>query len=925
MNNDVSFLKEVSSDLLSKYGNAISDFCIVIPSNRGALHFKQCLHSHIGKAFLSPDVFAIEEFTQKIAGLSLISQEELLIRFYKINQQQKIIYHQEFHEFVGDAKTILQDFNDIDLALAEAKNIFSDLSEIKELSYFGKSEEDLSDLQSNYLQFFKSIYTLYEELKKELLQNKIAYQGLLYRYVYENIENIAKHFTYKKIIFVGFNALQNAEIGIIRYFLNEDKADIYVDADEWYLNDLLQESGMFLRKMQSDFKLKELKIIGNYIQTINKKIQIIGFPQNDLQTLYIEKILQELAISENEKTALALADENLLLPLLYAIDTTKANITMGFSLHNTQIYKLLYSFFTTIENIQKYGNTIHYKDLYVFLSSPYIQNTMDLSKMNIDVFLLNFLERGKLFYTAEDLKAIGEILPLNLINIFVHLLEKDIDPENIITHLKNFLSFIKNDKLSVIDQQIIDLLLTNLEKLLPLFREIDTNIKSYRTLFDVYVSSLNLSFKSNPMSSLQIMGMLETRTLDFDNVIVLSVNENVLPVGKSIKSFIPYDVKTHYNIPTYTYREAVFSYHFYRLLQRAKNIYLLYDADTQNNKTEKSRFINQIQNEWTKIPGIDINETILSYPQIKLSKSQEITISKTPQIIERLNNIQVFSPSMLNRYLECSLNFYFHDVIQLSELETISEELQANVIGSVIHKILEEILKERKNIEQNIKNLNLEEKVLHAFLDKKLVNMELKKNDILYEKNRLIYSITVKYIENYLALLMEQIKNKEIIDFKDFEKRYEITYPILNQFINKDILLKGIIDRIDNRSDGVTTLVDYKTGRVEPKTLSIREMKDLFSGNNTMAFQLMFYAFLYNYSSKQSPLRAQIISFRKLKDNLSLHINQSDMLTQAVFDEFQTLLEKLIEQIYDDTISFTQTNEKERCKYCSYRVICRRD
>ena len=201
----------------------------------------------------------------------MISQEELLIRFYKINQQQKIIYHQEFHEFVVDAKTILQDFNDIDLALAEAKNIFSDLSEIKELSYFGKSEEDLSDLQSNYLQFFKSIYTLYEELKKELLQNKIAYQGLLYRYVYENIENIAKHFTYKKIIFVGFNALQNAEIGIIRYFLNEDKADIYVDADEWYFNDLLQESGMFLRKMQSDFKLKELKIIGNYIQTINKK------------------------------------------------------------------------------------------------------------------------------------------------------------------------------------------------------------------------------------------------------------------------------------------------------------------------------------------------------------------------------------------------------------------------------------------------------------------------------------------------------------------------------------------------------------------------------------------------------------------------------------------------------------------------------
>ncbi len=925
MTNKMNFLQEVSNSILLTYGNKLNDLCIVTPSNRGGLHLKQCFHSQIGKTFLTPDIFSIEEFIQKIAGLTLISPEELLIRLYKLNQELKLMYHQNFYNFVNDAKTILQDFNDIDLSLANPQDVFSDLSRIKELSYFGKNESELSENQTNYLKFYQNIFPLYQQLKNELLENKLAYQGLLYRCVYENKEDIIKYFTYKKIIFVGFNALQNVEIEIINYLLEKNLADIYVDADEWYLNDTLQEAGMFLRKMKDDFHLKDLKIVGKYIENINKKIQIIGFPQNDLQPFYVEKILKELPNNKEEKTALVLADENLLLPLLYAIDTSEANISMGLSIRNSQIYHIINHFITTIENIQKYNNTIHYQDLYVFFSSPYIQNVLTLSNLDNDLIIDNLLQKGKLFYTIDDIKKINEHFPVDFIEVLTNLFQKSTEPESIINNLRAFLTLINNDKLLEIDKQIISLIYHHLDKLLLLFKQIDKHIKSYSALLDLYISSLTLSFKSNPMSSLQIIGMLETRILDFDNVIILSVNEDILPMGKSIKSFIPYDVKKHYKLPTYTHREAIFSYHFYRLLQRSKNIYLLYNTNNQNEKAEKSRFINQIQNEWNKIPSIDISEKILSYPQIKIPNNKPITIAKTPFIVEQLQNLRKYSPSMLNRYLECSLKFYFNDVLQLSEPQMISDDLQANVIGNVIHKILEELLKEGKYISKDIKNDNLEKKVLHAFLDKNLINIELDEKNILYEKNRLIYAITIKYIKDYLFFLKEQLEKREIIEIKDFEKKYEIKYEISNQFINKNIYLKGVIDRVDNRSDSITTIVDYKTGRVDSKTLFISKVEDVFSGNNSIAFQLMFYAFLYNCATKQTPIKAQIVYFRTLKEDMTIKIANSPLLDQPIFDDFKILLDKLIEDIHNNCIPFSQTENKDRCKYCAYQTICKRN
>jgi len=920
------FLSKVADDLYEKYNDNLSDLCIVMPSHRGIVYLKQYLFKKVERTFISPDYFSVEEFMQKIAGLTLVNREELLILLYHIDKELAVFHKQEFYDFAADAKIVLQDFNDIDLSLAEAEHVFSDLSSIKELSFFGKEEENLSEGQRNYVHFFKSLFPLYERLKSELLNKNSAYQGLMYRCAYEKRQKITQRFPYKKYIFVGFNALQQAEGGIVDYLNKEKIADFYVDADQWYLHDSMQEAGTFLRQLKKDLKSDSWNFVGSYLETIPKKIEILGFSHRNLQALYCAQLLQKLPVNQDETLALVLADESLLLPLLYAIDSSKANITMGLPIRNTQLFKLLHHFFVAIENKStlQSGSYIYYKDLFVFFASPYMQTILESSSISVNDFLIACNKKGKLYYNQEELKTLCNHFPLPLMDFFMALYDDQPDADKVVKCLSSLLKLIQKTSLTDVDKQITTLLLDSMDYVLSIFRQIDYNIKSYRFLFDFFVSSLSLSFKSNPLSSLQIMGMLETRTLDFDHVILLSVNEGILPAGKSMQSFLPIDVKRHYNIPTYTQGEAIFSYHFFRLLQRAKNVYLLYDLDNQNGNIEKSRFVHQIISEWKTFPNSTINETVISYPKIKPASDNTIKIAKNQDVMQAVKQIHAFSPSMLNHYLECELKFYYHDVLGIRESESISEEIQANVMGSVVHKILENILKDKIIDFKTISDSEMEEIGMRAFLDKKVTNMELKKEDLMFEKNHLIYRITIKFIKEYLALLTVQLQEGLISEIMDFEKKYENRFAFSLDENLQTALLKGIVDRLDNRK-GIVTVLDYKTGKIEKNDVNIESVGDLFTGDYSIAFQLMFYTFLYYTTTGQSPINAQIVSFRNLKETLHLQINKDIMLTPSLFDEFAEYLRVLIEQIYNHTLSFSQTTMTERCQKCDYNKLCMRD
>ncbi|NLJ82491.1 MAG: DUF2800 domain-containing protein [Bacteroidales bacterium] len=921
MTESQSFLSLIADKLLEKYKNSLSNLCVIMPSNRSIVHLKYHLHQKIKGTFLLPDFLSIEEFMQQISGLSTINPEELLIMLYNINKKINVFDKHDFYDFIGDAKIVLQDFNDIDLSLANPEDVFSSLSSIKEMSFFGKEESQLSDYQRKYLNFFRNLHHLYTHFKEELLKNKTAYQGLLYRIAFEKREEITRNFPYEKYVFVGFNALQQAEWGIVDYLIKEQLADFYVDADKWYMEDGLQEAGVFLRKLKKNLNLTTWNFEKQYIETIPKKVKIMGFPQGVLQTTCLSNILA--SIGENKTTAIVLADETLLLPVLHAIDTSKANITMGLSMRNTQLYKLIYNLFVIIENKLKSGDSIYHKDLSLIFNNPYIQSVLKESGVEVDVFLENYLKKGKLYYNKEELMDLCNIFPSFLKQILADLYEKISDAESVTRYISEYLNMIKNYKtdLEGIDKQIIDLFLDHMSYLTELFQRIEHNIKSYRFIFEQFASTLSLSFKSNPMSSLQIMGMLETRTLDFDHVIILSVNEGIIPSEKSLDSFLPYDVKSYYNLPTFTQNEAIFSYHFYRLLQRAKSIFLLYSLDSQTKEMEKSRFIRQINSEWNRFSHISISETVMAYPKIKTENPLVVKITKTEDILKTIQSIPHFSPSMLNRYLSCPLKFYYQDVLKVKETESITEEIQANVIGSVVHKVLESVLNNQYARLTVPTSKQLEDIVLQSFLDSKVTHMELKEEDLMYEQNHLIFHIVLKYVKDYLEIFNKQLNDKTISSVIDFEKKLECmlegnSFPIYK--------LKGIADRLDNRG-GVVTVVDYKTGRVDSNSLKIKNIEDLFSGDFPVAFQLMFYAFLQYKSNNQTPLNAQIVSFRSIKEELKLSIDGQIELTETLFQEFAILLQQTIANINNSNLSFTQTDKQERCEWCEYNKICMRE
>lgn len=908
----------------------LTDICIIMPSNRGVVYLKKYLSDEIGKTFFPPDFFSIEQFMQMISGLSLTSNEEVWIKLYNIylNKTNDNPIN-PFHEFAGKAQLILQDFNEIDLALANPSDVFSDLADIKALNFFGKSDNELSTFQKEYLAFFKQLYFYYEELSNNLLKDKKAYQGLIYRKASENIEAFCKNKSYRKYVFIGFNAMQASEKQIIKYFKQENKLDVVIDADDWYLNDHQQEAGKFLREFMSDLHLKKTPFIDNNISRVSKKVEIIGFPHKILQAKHLPILLNQLSTSPNEKTAIVLADESLLLPVLHSIDTSQLNITMGYPLTHSLIYKLLYQYVQAIENKHKLQRPdsptrMYHKDLYTFFTNIYVQRVLINEKIELNSFLRTFIKKAKLFYTKEETKELCKEFPAPIQEFIISIFFVPDNTYLLIDQLRNILQFIEMGLLEHVEKEEFKLLSYHMDNLYELLKQIpNPSVKSLRFLFESYISTLSLSFKSNPLSNIQIMGMLETRTLDFDRVIILSMNEGILPSGKSLQSFLPFDLKLHYKIPTYQNAEAVFSYHFYRLLQRAKQIYLLYDLDNKDAKMEKSRFVKQIQTEWNDLPNIQISESILGYPDPLPAPKEVIEISNKQSIIDNSSKL-LFSPTTINKFLHCKLQFYLSDILKLDKQEEIADEIQANVIGSVIHKILETLLKDKSLDLANINEEFIGRMVQNTFCDPYVSGMELKPHDIMYEKNYLVYHITVKYIKEYLKLYIKQ--KKEVLDWYVLDFEVRLKQSMLLSFEDKmmNISLKGIADRIDSLN-GITCIVDYKTGKTDEKELKVPSIDALFDGNHDKAFQLMFYAYLYYSKDKKTPLQAQIISFRNLHQTLFLHINDNNLLTDEMFVVFETYLKQHLSPLFDNSLMFTQTTTIEHCKWCDYQSLCMRE
>ena len=914
-----SFLSKVTTEILKEYKDT-SKLTFVLPSKRARVFLKTELREQLNKASIFPKIISIEEFIQHIAAIEQIDPIHLIFEFYSV--YKGITPPEEtdsFEIFSKWSSQLLQDFNEIDSNLMDADNFLKYIKESRQLENWNL-EENQTDLTNKYLAFFSHIEKYYANLKSHLLNKNLGYQGMLYRKAFENLDHYLSQQNNEHYIFAGFNALNIAEEKIIHECLFRNRAEIYWDNDLFYAENNIA-AGKYFEKYKKEwpyYKTHQFKWKKDLINT-SKKIEIDGIPKNISQIKKASSILQKL-VTENkiQKTAVILGNEKLLPVLLNSLpkEIEHVNITMGYELQNIPLSALFDHIFNLHLHKSKFKQieSFYYKDFIKIIQHPSIK----IFWTDNDVFqdkLETLLYKNKtVFISQNDINELIITSP-KLEEIFTLLFRSWKNDINKV--LGNFVSLINllnnNETLTIIDKEYLFRFHNVFQQLINLNRDYGF-ILNLNTLYQFYKQLLkteSLSFQGEPLKGLQIMGLLESRVLDFENVIILSVNEGLIPSGSMQNSFIPFDLKVEKGLPTSKEKDAIFSYHFFRLFHRAKNIYLLYNSETDDfGSGEQSRFITQLE----------IAKSTGNLDQIKVIKNKVIPkfnsnpislreINKTDRVILRLEEMakQGFSPSSLSSYIRNPLDFYKRKILRLKEFNEVEETVAANTFGTIIHDTLENLYQPfvGKHITiDEIKNLKNEISIEVT----KQFDKHYSLKAIATGKNYLSFEIAKQFILNFLNFEISELKKNKKIKILALEEELELDVPI--EGLPYSVKIKGKIDRVD-MTDGVIRVIDYKTGSVTSNQLKIKDWDLLTTDESySKSFQILTYAYLYsqlhdqyiNFEDKE--MESGIISFKNLKSGF-MKVNGA-LIRQKTIDQYLIQLNNLILEIFDKEIPFME-------------------
>lgn len=935
----MSFLSEFAQISLQQGNTDYERTAIILPNQRAKRVLQKELVQGIGKTSFLPQIYTISDLMELLSPLKKQNKNKLLLLLYQVYGQFEHAQGKSFNSFLSWGALFLQDINEIDMQLAKAENIFTNLSEVKEIdTSFLKSQ--LSENQLNYIQFYTILKEIYEQFISLLYEHKIGYEGLIYRDAAEHIGQYAGKLDYSHYFFVGFNALSPSEIEVIRYFRDHFSAEIFFDLDLFYYGkDKKTHISLFIDHIVKELHVNPVQKVNSHYSTIPKQVYISGVSQQVNQVMHAAEILNSMSPEELNATAVVLADESLLLPFLHAYDCSKANLTMGYPLKALPEYHLLETLINLVKNSNRFlaadknaERIFYHKDVMALYQNPLIRTSFFENEDAFDSFINELIQKNKVFMTYEEIPKIHTLplpnLGLNgeaLLDEWIHfflLIEKEV-----LTRGLCFINLIIKELKNVID----------LLHEFPIQDEINMDIMDY--FIRDALAGKTISMRGDFDKGLQVMGLLETRSLDFDHVIMLSVNEGIIPMGKSQNSLLLYEIKKYFKMPTFKEKDAIYAYHFFRLLQRAKTVHLIYDCDSQKSVAEPSRFVRQLQFEVQSQQlqdVIKIEQRQISLPPNQNETSAKISIHKDVSVLKDLQNIR-YSPSGLIQYINCPLQFYFRYVANIKPLEEIKEKIEASILGTVIHKVLEEFVKEIISAKNSVSDIilsyekNIEQYIESAFIYNKINPNELKKG-----KLYLAFEVTKKYLEAYLKQLREEFKDSPIV-FLGTEVSVETTLMVDNIKID----YHGKIDRVDLLENKVLIL-DFKTGKVESDKLKVfHDLENVFQDSSyKQAFQLLSYAFLYHKDSseythiKTDTYECGIASLQSLVSNKPDYIHRvqieendkttSTEITGKILREFEAKLIDLFSNIFDPKIDFHQTENLDHCKYCDYKSICKR-
>ncbi|MCX7987376.1 MAG: PD-(D/E)XK nuclease family protein [Bacteroidales bacterium] len=946
------FLKLVATNILENFSNELENICLIFPSRRAITFFYKYLSELVDKPVWSPTCYTITEFYQKYSSLHIANNLLLNAILYDVFQRVHST-NEDFDHFFPWGNVLLSDFDDIDKYRIDTKILFSQVIAAKKIDelfpFFTAEQIELierfwhhihlskdSREKNQFITIWERLPTVYEQFKNQLRAQEIAYEGMLFRDVADLFDSNSIAVPFSHVGFVGLHALSNCDRVILNYFKDNKKGLFYWDYNPIFADDDVHEAGHFIRKNLKEYPSALENEVFNTPPP--KNIEIISVPYQVGQAKLVENIITSLngQMNEPENTAIVLADETLLLPLIRAIPPTigEVNVTMGYPVRQTNIYTL----FQQIIELQLHGRSskgFYYKQVEAILYHPFL---MKLMQNWVQEFILSFHNSNRV-YIEEETFADHEIPLITYIftsyDSIQTLLDKFIQICNELCSLlfENDDSENNEDDVLIIEKESINSVRTFLNQFQTVIDSVKIPISptlGMRILMKG-LNELRMAFEGEPLRGIQIMGFLETRSLDFENIIILSTNEGFLPRTVSPTSFIPFSLRSAFGLPTLKNRDAIYAYYFYRLLSRSNNVWLLYS--TSGDKVmEKSRFIRQL--EWDSRYNVRNKNISFSLETVGV---KEIRIAKATDILNKIIKIfsseeSYLSPSALSTYLNCSLSFYFRYIAEIVPSEEIKEKIDPAILGSIFHEVMFNTYK--PYIGQQLGDITINESIDIIIENCIRKQLQIDESSHLSATAKMIFHIVKRYTEIIINYDKDKCLNHKLIALEQ---------PMFTSLdiANLKIKIGGRVDRIDQKNDGSMIIVDYKTGHVSSS--AFKTLSDLFSKENYKKrefLQALIYSWIY-YRNTGKFTRAYLYGIHQLAEKgavTEVRFPNSDLKNEFysstqnnvqktevdAMGEIEDALKPIITEIINPQVTFEQTSNIEICQWCAYNVICRR-
>lgn len=955
-----TFLKQVAHDLYNKTEGNFTKVAIVFPNKRASLFFNEYLAQESDRPIWSPTYVSISELFRQSSDLSIADPIKLVCDLYKVFQKATGS-KETLDDFYFWGEMLIADFDDADKNMADTHALFSNLKDLNELMdnydfleegqkealsqfFHNFSINQVTELKQRFISMWNVLGDIYAEYKALLESQSIAYEGMLYRQVIEQLD--VEALPYNKYIFVGFNVLNKVEHTLFKKLNEAGKAMFYWDYDTFYLNKTPHEAGEFIRRNLRDFPSE---LPASFFDNLNqpKEVTFIESPTENGQVRYLPQWIRENLTSQEKETAVVLCNEALLQPVLHALpDNVKhINITMGFPLSQTPAY----SFVNALMELHTSGYNPNngrylFAEVISVLKHPYTRQLSPEAEK-----LEQTLTRDNRFYPLPS-----ELKQDNVLELLFTPRRNNLDLCSMLSEALKEVAVIYQQQAASHSDAFDQLYRESLFKTYTLVNRFHTLIESkelnvqagtFQRLLTRVMSSSSIPFHGEPAIGMQVMGVLETRNLDFRHLIMLSVNEGQLPKAGGDSSFIPYNLRKAFGMTTIDHKIAVYAYYFYRLMQRAEKVTLVYNTATDGiNRGELSRFMLQFLIEW----GYPVLRKQLEAAQSP-QDSTPIIIEKTPDIMERMKSVfdirnnpkALISPSALNCYLDCPLKFYYKYVALLSAPDEVTADIDSAKFGSIFHYAAEHIYKDltahgKLISKENLETLLKDEVRLQTYVDNgfKELFFNLPPNEQPeYNGIQLINSaVIVKYIQQ---LLRNDLRYAPFT-FIGSEQRIFENIEICTSTGNIQSRIGGIIDRIDSKGESLR-IVDYKTGGDADTPANVQSLFIPDKKRSNYVFQTFLYASIVckklrekNDSRLVAPALLYIHRAASEKYSPVIQMGEPRKPKEPVDNfaqyegDFRENLKTLLEDIFNPDISFTQTEIEDKCAYCDFRALCKK-